>query len=184
MVAVHQHALATRGGACDAHGDSEHVRAVLAEGDPFGARDTIAQALRQFDLFRVQEGEERPAFDLGVQRAFDVGIAVAEDHRSPAHDPVDVVVAGRVDQMRAFAAFGHHREDARRIRVGSVPDPPGAGGQHVLGAVPPRLRAGDCGRIRIGEHGSQQRTGTSPRWRAASLSCRTNPCRAVEEGDG
>ncbi len=80
---------------------------------------------------------------------------VAQDHRSPGAEVVDVAIAVRIGQVRALRAVDKRRSPTHRAkRPNRRVD---AAGEKALGALLQGLGTGVCGGGRLGTHGVQYR---------------------------
>ena len=104
-----------------------------------GTASTTSSASSRFELAR--RAVARPVADRRDRRLDDRGVAVAEDHRPPRADEVEVAVAVEVEEVRPVAAGDEERRAADRAeRPGRAVD---AAGDDRLGALE-RGRARDC----------------------------------------
>ncbi len=91
--------------------DRAHRRLGPGAGHPHHPhrREALDDLLGQLDLDRGRGPEAGPPLRRLDHRRDNRGLGVAEDHRAPGADPVQVAPAGHVDQFAALAAFDEDR---------------------------------------------------------------------------
>ncbi len=100
VVAVEEDHFTAGDQSCNPDCSSHGVGSVLAETDPFGARDESFESPSDLHLERMTEGQDRPARELLLNRLLNLSTAVPEDNRSVATHPIQVnATTGVGEQM-------------------------------------------------------------------------------------